>query len=335
MITLRSFSVRLAAAALATASFINFAHAQSASPSQAERVSWPGVSCTGQPIICNKMDNLGHLFAKPDQTKIVLISHGSQGIDSRMFDYVDALQKEGFAALVIDHWKPRGIDVTHNDYAAAEIKGGSGLNMAFDSALAAHWLRTSRGFEKIGSIGESQGGGSAMLLNKKPINAIIKRNAERLYGKEFRLKPLDAIVGMYGYCGTRTVSQDVFYQTPFLFITGEKDDQTPSKLCEQYTTWMNDNGGNAKTVVLPGVGHSFDAPYAKRYVQGEQYAACELLVEDTTVKNVQTGDSLPNSQVNIRSLMNKCKSRGFTSGHSGNRFVAVPTWTAFFQQHLN
>ena len=43
----------------------------------------------------------------------------AQGIDSRMYDYVDSLQKEGFAALVIDHWTPRGIGVTHNDSARA------------------------------------------------------------------------------------------------------------------------------------------------------------------------------------------------------------------------
>ena len=54
-----------------------------------------------------------------------------------MYDYVDSLRKEGFAALVIDHWTPRGIGVTHDDYVAAGKKGGNEINMASDSLTAA------------------------------------------------------------------------------------------------------------------------------------------------------------------------------------------------------
>jgi hypothetical protein len=50
--------------------------------------------------------------------------------ESRMYDCVGSLQKEGYTALVIDHWKPRGIDVTHNDYPAASQKGGNDPNLA-------------------------------------------------------------------------------------------------------------------------------------------------------------------------------------------------------------
>ena len=67
------------------------------------------------------------------------------------------------AALVIDHWKPRGIAVTHDDYAAASVKGGNELNMASDTLTAAEWLR-GKGYEKVGSIGESQG--SSALLER-------------------------------------------------------------------------------------------------------------------------------------------------------------------------
>src|SRR6187551_1576997 len=100
-------------ALLLTAFFTAQAHAQTARPEQAEKVSWPSMLCT--PTVCNRLAAQGLLFATPGAKKVVLISHGSQGIDSRMFDYVDSLQKEGFAALVIDHWTPRGIGVTHDD----------------------------------------------------------------------------------------------------------------------------------------------------------------------------------------------------------------------------
>src|SRR4051812_40650955 len=85
--------------------------AWAARPEEAEKINVPSVVCKGQPLLCERLAVVGYLFAKPGQQKAVLISHGSQGIDARMYEYVDALQKEGFAALVLDHWGPRGIGV--------------------------------------------------------------------------------------------------------------------------------------------------------------------------------------------------------------------------------
>src|SRR5436305_4310072 len=106
------------------------AWSQTARPEQAEKVTWQSIVCAGVPFACDKLEARGYLFAKPGMKKVVMISHGSQGIDSRMYDYVDSLEKEGFAALVIDHWTPRGIGVTHDDYVAAGKKGGNEFNMA-------------------------------------------------------------------------------------------------------------------------------------------------------------------------------------------------------------
>ena len=63
-------------------------HAQTARPEQAERVTIPSILCKGS---CDRMDLPGYLFAQPGQKEAVLISHGSQGINKRMYDYVDGL----------------------------------------------------------------------------------------------------------------------------------------------------------------------------------------------------------------------------------------------------
>jgi dienelactone hydrolase len=266
-------------AALVTSAVMVGASAQTAKPEQAEPVTWPSVLCSGQPVICQRMNGQGFLFTQAGDTKIVLISHGSQGIDQRMFEYVDALRKEGFAALVIDHWTPRGVGVTHNNYVEAFHKGANELNMSFDDLTAADWLRTQRGFEKVGSIGESQGGAAAIKLNQKFTHEIVTRNVKRLYSREFTVKPVDAIVSLYGYCGIRNANLDAFAGTPFLFITGEVDDETPSKYCEAFVPWMNERGGNSRIVVLEGEGHSFDAPYKRRREMfGPHYANCNVLV---------------------------------------------------------
>lgn len=308
--------------------------AQAARPEQAEKVSWPSMVCAGTPTyVCNRLDAQGWLFAPPGAKKVVLISHGSQGIDSRMFDYVDSLQKEGFAALVIDHWKPRGIGVTHDDYAAASARGGNELNMASDSLTAADWLR-SRGYEKVGSIGESQGSSAAVVLQQKWAHVLIERNIRRIYASDFRARPIDAVVGMYGYCGFRHAVRDAYVGTPFLFITGEVDDETPSRYCERYVPWMNERGGNAKIIVIPGEGHSFDAPYKRhRNVFGPHYAKCDILMDDTGVTELNSGEKMPGA-TSINPMLAKCVSKIYHSGHWKDRFIAVPHWTAFFRKHL-
>jgi dienelactone hydrolase len=307
--------------------------AQQARPDQAEKVSWPSMLCAGTPTYaCSELQGQGYLFATPGAKKVVLISHGSQGIDSRMFDYVDSLQKEGLAALVIDHWKPRGIGVTHNDYAAASVKGGNELNMASDILTAAEWLR-GKGYEKVGSIGESQGSSAAIVVQQKWAHALVERNIRRIYASDFRVQPLGAVVGMYGYCGFRHALRDGYVNTPFLFITGEVDDQTPSKYCERYVTWMNERGGNARIVVLKGEGHSFDAPYRRqRNVFGPHYAKCDILVDETGVTELNSGQKMPG--VDIRPMLAKCVSKDYHTGYRKDRFIAVPHWIGFFKEHL-
>jgi len=324
---------RLQIAFAAFALVLGAAHAQKAGPANAQKVSWQSIACFGVPFSCNKLEAQGYLFATPGAGSVVMISHGSQGIDSRMYDYVDSLQKEGFAALVIDHWTPRGIGVTHDDYVAAGKKGGNEFNMAADSLTAAEWLRRERGYAKVCSMGESQGGGAAVMIQQKFAHALIERNVRRLYAKEFQLKPVDAVVSLYGYCGYRNAKRDAYADTPFLFITGEVDDETPSRYCERHVGWMNGRGGRARIVVLPGEGHSFDAPYRRqRNAFGPHYANCDVLVDETGTTELNSGMKLPGDDVNA--MMAKCVSRVYHSGYWKDRFIAVPHWLSFFKQHL-
>jgi dienelactone hydrolase len=308
------------------------AQAQKAGPAIAEKVSWQSIACFGVPFICNKLPAKGYLFATPGATKIVMVSHGSQGIDKRMYEYVDSLQNAGFAALVIDHWTPRGITVTHQDYAAAGRKGGNEFNMASDSLTAAEWLRNSRGYQTVGSIGESQGGGAAVMMQQKFAHTLIEQNVRRLYANSFELKPVDAVVGMYGYCGYRNARRDRYAATPFLFITGELDDGTPSRYCERHVGWMNERGGNTSIVVLRGEGHSFDAPYRRQLSSAPHYARCDVLIDDSGVTELNSGMKSRGDDVNA--MMAKCVSASYHSGYRKDRFIAVPHWMGFFNRNL-
>jgi len=302
-----------------------------ASRESGERVTWNSVACTGQPVVCNGMEAVGYFFAKPGASSAVLVTHGSQGLDLRLFEYADALLAQGHAVLVIDHWTPRGISVTHQDYVAAALKGGNEFNMAFDSLTGADWLRR-RGFTRIGSIGESQGGAAALYLVQRWLHETVARNVTRLYGRPFTVTPLDAVVGLYPYCGYRHAVRDAYVATPLLLVTGAEDDETPSRYCERYVPWMNGRGGKGEITVLPGVGHSFDAPYRRRFGNGPQYANCDILVEPGRVTELNSGASTPGED--SRALFAQCLRQGYHSGYLGDRFVAVPVWTGFFRKTL-
>jgi len=313
--------------------------AQTAKLDQAENVSWPSMVCRDQPLVCAKFEGKGYLFTKTGLKTVVMISHGSQGIDGRILDYVDSLQAAGFAALVIDHWTPRGIDVTHNDYPAAALKGGNDFNMAIDSLTAASWLRD-RGYQKVGSIGESQGGLAAITMQQRRMQMFVRETARKQYGNPlFIITSVDAVISMYGHCGFRNAQRDAYADTPFLFITGELDDETPSKYCERYVPWMNERGGNAKIVVLKGEGHSFDAPYKYRAgpPQGQHFGRCDLLIDRNGGTNLNTGETEAGDNMDrIKDVMTK-KCVGYYQAHSGHqrdRFVAVPHWIAFFKENL-
>lgn len=299
----------------------------------AEAVTWPSLLCLNQPQFhCQAMNGSGQLFRETGQNKIVMISHGSQGVDARMYDYVKHLRKAGFAALIIDHWSPRGIGRSDADYVAAAAKGANEINMTSDSLTAADWLR-GQGFTKVGSIGESQGGQAVIGLTQKWEYEIVDRFVSRIYSRQFKARPLNAVIGMYGFCGFRNLNRDGYHNTPFLFITGEVDDETPSKYCEAYVPYMNERGGNASIVVLEGEGHSFDAPFKRqRNLFSPHYAKCNIVVEKDRVVELNTGDSIPG--IDSAPMFAKCVSRIYHSGYWTNRDVAVPTWISFFKQHL-
>jgi hypothetical protein len=96
---------------------------------------------------------------------------------------------------------------------------------------------------------------------------------------------------------------------------------------------MNARGGNASIVVLPGEGHSFDAPYRRRREMfGPHYAKCDVLVDETGTTELNSGMKIPGDDVNA--MMAKCVSKVFHTGYWNDRFVAVPHWTAFFRKNL-
>lgn len=327
--------LRIAVAGLASL-VLAPASAQTANKQNGEAVTWSSAVCRGGK--CEPLTVKGYLFAKPGQKAVVVVSHGSVGVDYRVFDRVDKLQEAGYAALVPEHWASRGLGEILTDLKGAPAKGASELNMAFDIYSAASWLRTERGFDKVGAIGASYGGGAQVTMQQAWAKDVIEKTMAFHYKKPFVVRPLDAQVSLYGFCGYRNKLRDKFNGAPLLFIGGEKDEQTPAKLCEQLAPWMNERGGNVKAITLKGAYHTFDARERASWIGNIKHMGkCDLMIDEKGTTNLTTGVLTPIVDFNaaLPKAVEECATAwGFTSGNIGDPNIAVPLWLAFFKDHM-
>lgn len=308
------------------------AFASHAADSSSASSTVPSVTCSGEGTPkwnCKPTDIKIWLFDVPSSTQIVLISHGTQGVDARHFEYATALNRVGISAVVIDHWTTRGIDKVHNDYAGNQSKGGRAPTMSWDSVMVQAWLRQNHPqYLKFGYMGESMGGSSAINLAKWwPYNSL-----RRTLG--VRAEPFDAEVALYPGCFDRA-HDDRYTGKPFLFVLAEKDDDTPATHCVEYSAWMNARGGNATSAVMAGEHHDFDGPYAKQYwPKAQNPSQCTRMHEPDAIVWTKTGERFPRTPEGFAAILRQCTSWGITSGSTLDRHVAEPVWTKFFKEKL-
>lgn len=297
----------------------------------ATKLVFPSMTCLGEGLNkCTKLELTAYMFLPIAATnRMVIISHGSQGVDARHFEYADSLTKAGMAAIVMDHWTPRGFGKVHHDFLANAAKGGNTDSMATDVLMAVDYLKkTYPDFTKFGFIGESMGGSTAMVLDRNAFYRHVQYHAGAI------VPSLDAIVALYAGCSYRSHDFGT-RRIPFLFISGEKDGNTPAVQCVKYSDWMNQRGGNFKIVILSGEEHDFDAPYPRGYFPNPQhYAECAVYAERDTITFEKTGEKFPNTPIAYQDLMKRCLKRGTYGGYTKDRFVGVPYWIEHFKKNL-
>ena len=90
------------------------------------------------------------------------------------------------------------------------------------------------------------------MMQQKFAHTVIERNVRRLYVNSFELKPVDAVVGMYGYCGYRNAKRDDMPQHPSSSSRAKSTMKRPAATANVTSDGMNNRGGNARIIVLPG-----------------------------------------------------------------------------------
>lgn len=186
---------------------------------------------------------------------VVLLLHGCSGpvtasgrIAARESAWMDMLVSEGYAALLLDSFNPRG-------FASICTLGDRPISAEedrpFDAYAALGWLRA-QAFadpERIAIFGWSHG---AMTT----LSAISEATMGKIgwSGPGFR-------TAVAFYPGCLTVSKTPYgTDVPLLMQLGEKDDWTPARYCHRLVDRLRREGRNVAVDTYTGAYHAFDSP---------------------------------------------------------------------------
>ncbi len=301
-----------------------------------ERLAFNANTCTGfyqtPSWKCTPVTVPVYLMRAKDQRALVLISHGSQGLDARHAMYARQLVEYGINAVVIGHWEARGLGKIQSDYDAARKRGGDVPNQVLDVLAVATQMKAQPEWSetKFGHLGESLGAGTALGLTRP----YLRRAFSDLYGAQ----PVewDAIVPLYAGC-TEHNTQERFLPYPLMFLHGEEDNDTLASDCQKQVPWMNERGGQASIKILPGQPHDFDATYRLVHVMVQNPAKCSSIRDKDIFKLDATGKQYPGTPEGYAQMRKDCIGMtwgGVWAGNKGDMKTGYAEWTKFLVDNL-
>jgi dienelactone hydrolase len=222
------------------------------------KVGGPSSNMPGELYLPNAMPPVGS----------VVVLHGCDGIGPHYRDWARRLADWGYAALLIDSFRPRGLGVVcnHGELVPPEAQARD----AFDGAA---YLRAAPSIraQHVGLIGFSHGGWAVL---KAVLGGIVRRPDE---------PPFAAAVAYYPGCDARDPPAHPL-ETDTLILIGDADDWTPLSHCARWRDEVRTSGHALRMVVYPGARHGFDAPlglhyYAGHYVGQDPAALAASVIE--------------------------------------------------------
>ena len=220
-------------------------------------------SGTMTPLVTDKGENFASWLAKPEGDgpfPAVVLTHGCAGTERNtshqtvwrgLNGHAALLNDYGYVTLIVDSFGQRRITdgcQTGGKYYSLQV---SDAHVAFDHLASLPFVDADR----IGFVGQSLGGGTALRLAKK--FSVSKR-------ARVGLGTYAALVAYYPYCAH---AWERFLARPVLILTGADDDWTPASLCATPASRVESDLIEVK--VYADAHHSFDLPMrGPYYVEG-------------------------------------------------------------------
>ncbi len=162
--------------------------------------------------------------------------------------WAERFARAGIHALVVDSFRPRGIDEVCGKAVRPITAVG---DRPYDAYAALALLKTRPAVDpaRIGVIGWSHGGSAAL--------ATVAASREE---RGFRLG-----IAFYPGCTLERAFRNTVWtaQVPTLILAGEADDWTPASHCRTLVAAAEGRGAPVSLTVYPGAHHAFDAPAGK------------------------------------------------------------------------
>jgi dienelactone hydrolase len=195
---------------------------------------------------------------QPARHPAMILMHGCTGLwmhdgtmNTREVAWAKAYVAMGYAALIVDSFRPRGIEnMCSPDTFDAQVYDSRPL----DAYAALAWLQGQDFIapDRIGLMGWSQGGGAVLLATR----ADYEGRPAALPGGDFR-----AAVAMYpGSCHASVFRTTWTTSIPILVLIGGRDVWTPADPCRALTATAASFGGDVRLHVYPTAYHDFDWP---------------------------------------------------------------------------
>ena len=245
----------------------------------------------------------------------VVILPGSGGIkDGREMEYAKLLQDNGYAALVIDYYKSRGLD--ESIPYPLKIVTVTEFDIVSDaySALKALAKHPSIDTKRIAVMGFSYGGIATRLAMDKRVHQAIAPSTE----------PFSAFVDYYGPCfqnfGTESTTGGAL-----LTLRGADDSSNDLVACSKREEEIRNSGSTVASIVYPTAGHSWENLTPKEEFPGTFIRGCEMTYDDKGFPHVK-GEALlaANTPINRKhrfnlrmqsgSFFDGCLSKGYITG---------------------
>ena len=328
----------------AAVALAGLAHAQQPSeldhsfrPDGLDATTIPGTSCTGfwkTPSFQCRPIQIPAYFARAkdgSRSALVVISGNAGGLDSRHPDYARYLAEHNINAVILDSFVARGHQGgVGRDLNSGRNQGLDAVNMSIDAVTAAAVLTSQPEWSKakLGYLGESLGGSTAINVVRPYIEGIVKEQ-----NPTFRMRNFNAVAALYSACIDRNTIER-FKPIPFLLVSAELDNVTLPDACARQADWMNARGGKVQFVVVPGEHHDYDAPWALKYLNSQNTSKCSNVRDGDKFTLESNGKEFPATPQGYNDMTSSCATRGFMTGNRGKPRVGYEIWLKHFQQYL-
>lgn len=179
----------------------------------------------------------------------VIVLHSCSGITPNLAEWADALNRMGFAALLLDSFTARG--VTEICTGRTPVSISSRLTDAYRALalLSAHPRIDPR---RIATLGFSHGGWVALWANQAQIERrFLRANVE--FAAHAAFYP--------AACNVRLLNETAMAPGAVRIFQGTADDWTPIAACRDWVARRRAAGRDVSLVAYERAMHAFDVPY--------------------------------------------------------------------------